>query len=92
MFLQRQAGCNVILHDVLAEWHVRERDGGFGEKLVAQMRRQQGQHVPGLGGIRPARRPGADRIEPPRRPQCRAPTEVERAERVRLGQPFDGEA
>ena len=68
MLFQRQPGRHVIFHDVLAERHCRKRDRGFGKQFVAQMRRQERQCVLGRGGIRPARRTGANRVEPARCP------------------------
>ena len=70
MLFQRQPGRDVILHDMLAERHGRQRDGWFREKLVAQMRRQQRQCIVGLQRCDSCARAGADadHVEPPRRP------------------------
>ncbi len=70
----------------------------FREKLVAQMRRAASGSclTPPLageaGGGGAARRADADHVEPARRPQCGAAVEPQRAERIGLGQPLDGEA
>lgn len=69
---QRQAGRHVVLDDMLGERHGGEHDFRLGEKLVAQMRREQRQRA--LRGDRSfivrsfSAWPGADHVEPSRRP------------------------
>ena len=93
MLFQRQAGRHVILHHVLAERHGGQRDGLFREKLVAQDAAPAAAALPRLLAVA-GRRGGADadHVEPARRPQRGAPVEPQRAERIGLRQPLDGEA
>ena len=101
--LERQAGRQIILRHVLAECHRRQRDLGLGEKLAAEMRREEREEA--RVGRRlllllfrrfldfPDRRPlHSDGVEPARRPQRGAAVEPDRAERVGLGEALDGKA
>src|SRR5579883_1893186 len=56
------------------------------------MRRQERQRFVRAGGSDPARRPGADGVEPPCRPQRSTAVKTHGAERVRRGEAFNGGA